>query len=221
MPTRSDGPPLPNCDHCRAPVREYVERECTGCGRLGLYDVLDVDGFVADAIRDGKAQLNEFQREEMKQEGRRIMLHLARSYQPGKGGRDAAGSRFSGFAAKYLRLKLSDAYNRIVQDATVVKIKQDDGTERRELRYQPPSVSWDDVDLPDETGGDGYDETLASAEAEIDRSAMLEKRLVRLYVEGVNEREAAQLLDLEIAEVKGLSAILRVRLGGERSRLAA
>jgi hypothetical protein len=74
-----------------------------------------VDGFVADAIHDGRAWLSPDKREEMLAEGRQIMLRLAQQYTPGKGGRDVNGSRFSGFAAKYLRLKLSDAYGRVCE----------------------------------------------------------------------------------------------------------
>lgn len=211
---------MDRCTSCHQPTREYIERECVGCGRLSLYDVENVDAFVATAIRDGKARLTPDQREEMMAEGRRIMLKLARDYKPGKGGRDATGSRFSGFAAKYLRLKLGDAYVRLCRDATVVKIKDVDGTERRERQYLPPSVCLDDLD--DHGSVDhGYDETLASTEADIDRSVELEKRYVRLAVEGVDEREAAQILGLELAEVKDLAAILRIRLGARRDRLAA
>jgi hypothetical protein len=195
---------------CGSPLRTYIERECLGCGTLSLYDVQNVDAFVADAIRDGRARLSPAQREELHAEGRQIMLRLARQYQPGKGGRDAENSRFSGFAAKYLRLKLSDAYNRVVQ--------------RDDVEGEPaqrPALSLEVLNDRPVASQNGYEGYLDGLEAEIDRSATLEKQYLRLAMEGVDEREAAQLLRLERSEIRAIVAILRLRLDGERQRIAA
>jgi hypothetical protein len=50
--------------------------------------------------------------EELLAEGLLILCQMAEAYEPGFGGRDPAGSRFSGYAMKYLPGKLRDAWRR-------------------------------------------------------------------------------------------------------------
>jgi hypothetical protein len=200
-----DGSVLERC-RCGAPLRVYTETECLSCGTLSLYDVHNVDAFVKDAIYDGGARLSPAQREEMQAEGRRIMLRLARQYQPGKGGRDAELSRFSGYAAKYLRLKLSDAYARVVQ--------RDDAVDPAARRPVSIHVLHDlAAQNGDVASADGsYVEQVMR---EIDHMAALSKRYVALALEGVDEAEAAGLMRVERAQVRAVVASLRLALGGK------
>jgi hypothetical protein len=201
-----DVPVLERCS-CGSPVRVYVERECLGCGTLSLYDVHNVDAFVKDAIYDGGARLSPAQREEMQAEGRRIMLRLARQYQPGKGGRDAELSRFSGYAAKYLRLKLSDAYARVVQ--------RDDANGDPAAR-RPVSLNvLHDVAAQNGDVASADGSYLEQVMREIDHMAALSKRYVALALEGVDEAEAAGLMRVERAQVRAVVASLRLALGGK------
>lgn len=81
---------------------------------VALHDVHDAEAFVRAAIRDKPGlKPSADQLEELVQTGLLLLVRLAERYQPGFGGRDAEGSRFSGFAAKYLRLKLGDEWHRL------------------------------------------------------------------------------------------------------------
>lgn len=80
---------------------------------VSFHDVEDVEGFVQSTINKGRLRLTPEQRDELAAEGLRIMCKLANDYEPGKNGLDAAASKFSGYAAKFLPGKLSDAWHRL------------------------------------------------------------------------------------------------------------
>ena len=101
----------PRC--CGTVMREYRERVCDHCGRIELHDIHDSRAFVAAEIRKVNLQLTIDERDELIQAGMQRLIRMARDYRPGIGGRDAAGSRFSGFAAQWLPRKLSDEYHRL------------------------------------------------------------------------------------------------------------
>lgn len=194
-----------------------------GCGKLSLYDVEDVDGFVAAAIRDGGTILTESQREEMMSEGRRLMLKLARDYQPGYGGRDAAGSRFSGYAARFLRIKLRDAYHRLRSDVMVVKDTDADGNEFRRVEYLDAPISLDAKRAEHEETVERGDHSLTEGPPdgeggikqnleEIDRSALLEKKVVVMRLAGLPDSEIAERLKIAPRELSTLKQIIRLRL---------
>lgn len=118
-------------------MRVFHQCSCPGCGRVSLHDIEDAKAFVMATILKGKLLLSGEEREELLSEGVRILIALARDYQPGRGGLDAAGSRFSGYAAKYLPGKLSDAWHRLQGHRLQ---STEDGPRKWEIALQPASL---------------------------------------------------------------------------------
>jgi hypothetical protein len=114
-----------------------------------LYDVKDAEGFVRATIAKGHLLLTEEQRDELTQEGLRIMWKLSSDYEPGRNGLDASTSKFSGYAAKYLPGKLSDAWHRL-QGHRLVTLS--DGS--RKWKYDPTPVSIDKLTKDSPEGAD-------------------------------------------------------------------
>ncbi len=134
---------------CGSPLRTYTEHSCVGCGRVSLHDVEDAWAFVQATINRGNARLTSDQRDELASEGVRALVKMAREYQPGRGGLDPATSRFSGYAAKFLPGKLSDALHRIMDDTLST---QPDGS--RVWDVKPAQVSLDAMAQADGPGTD-------------------------------------------------------------------
>lgn len=84
-----------------------------------IHDINDAERFVRATIADTLV-LTPDQRDDLICEGLRILWTLSDRYQPGYGGRNPTGSRFSGYAAKYLPGKLSDAWHRLQGHSLVV-----------------------------------------------------------------------------------------------------
>ncbi len=124
------------CTGCGSATRIYVERSCANCGRVSLHDIEDSEAFVQATINKGRLLLTPERRDELVSEGIRILIGLARDYQPGRGGLNAEGSRFSGYAAKYLPGKLSDAWHRLQEHKLQTN---EDGS--RSWAINPPAVS--------------------------------------------------------------------------------
>lgn len=103
---------------------------------VALHDVKDIEGFVRATITKGRLRLTPEERDELTGEGLRIMCKLAQDYEPGRNGLDAASSKFSGYAAKYLPGKLSDAWHRLQGHRVATK---PDGS--RAWQYDPPVTS--------------------------------------------------------------------------------
>lgn len=110
-------------------------------GKVALHDVKDVEAFVNATITKGRLRLTTDEREELVCEGLRIMSHLANVYQPGKNGLNASQSKFSGFAAKYLPGKLSDAWHRMEEHHRLVTLP----TGERKWHYDEPPASLDAI----------------------------------------------------------------------------
>lgn len=200
-------------------------------GKVQLHDVVDVESFVADAIRDGGARLTPDDREELLAEGLRIMVRLAQQYQPGFNGLDPTTSTFAGFASKYLRLKLSDAYHRLQETHRLVT----DDTGKKAWSYGAKPASLDAMVAESAEGADhvkslqqedAYDSDMAHT-----LRSVLEKRwphdretTVRVGVlMGCDHtlREAASILGIDDREaVLALERIKAVR-GSLRKALAA
>lgn len=75
--------------------------------------VHNAEAFVRATIAKGRLRLTDEQRDELTREGMRIIWKLSLDYEPGRNGQDANSSKFSGYAAKYLPGKLSDAWHRL------------------------------------------------------------------------------------------------------------
>lgn len=104
--------------------------------KVQLHDVLDTEGFVRATIAKGRLRLTSDERDELCQEGLRIMCKLAVDYEPGRNGLDASQSKFSGYAAKFLPGKLSDAWHRL-QGHRLATLP----TGVRQWRYDPTPTS--------------------------------------------------------------------------------
>jgi hypothetical protein len=78
-----------------------------------LYDIEDCHAFVHQAINSSRILMSTDEREELHAEGMAIMVKLARDYKPHIEGHERNDSRFSGYASKFLRLKLDDAWHRM------------------------------------------------------------------------------------------------------------
>lgn len=116
--------------------------------QVTLHDVADVEAFVRSTIQKGRLRLTTDEREELVAAGMTIMVRLAKIYEPGRNGLDAAGSKFSGYAAKYLPGKLSDEWHRMQEHHRLVTVE---GGERR-WQYDQKPASLDAI--REETGTD-------------------------------------------------------------------
>lgn len=116
---------------------------------VALHDVKDAEGFVRATIAKGRLRLTPEQRDELTQEGLRIMCKLANDYEPGRNGQDASASKFSGYAAKFLPGKLSDAWHRLQGHRLST---QPDGV--RQWQYDPAPVSLEKMTEENAEGAD-------------------------------------------------------------------
>lgn len=78
----------------------------------GWHDIRDPERFVNATINASRRIYSPDERAELVAEGLAILWKLASDFEPHRDGYEHGG-RFSGFAAKYLRLKLEDAYHRL------------------------------------------------------------------------------------------------------------
>jgi hypothetical protein len=106
---------------------------------VALHDVDDPIAFVRKAVQLSGLRLSADEREDLIAEGLLILYRMATSYRPGFGGRDPAGSRFSGYAIKYLPGKLREAWRR--SQPGYVRTRQPDGRCRWERRGRAVSIT--------------------------------------------------------------------------------
>lgn len=85
---------------------------------ISLGDVRDVAAFVQATLNRSRRVYPADERDDLFAEGVCIMLQLHARFDPHRDGYEHAG-RFSGFAAKYLPLKLEDAYHRLHPEHTL------------------------------------------------------------------------------------------------------
>ena len=178
-------------------------------GRMQFWDVLDVRGFVQGTLKASRRFYCPEEREELAAEGEAIMWKLARDFDPHRDGYATAG-RFSGFAAKYLRLKLEDAYHRLHEEHHLVT--QSDGG--RAWQYGRAAVSLQALMGDD---GEERDELLAGrAEAsspsptiasllreQLEERYSIAVQVAGLLGEGVSsERDVAEILGLTMTQVR-------------------
>lgn len=107
--------------------------------KVTLHDVNDVEAFVRATITKGRLRLTLDEREELVAEGLVIMARLSNSYEPGRNGLDATQSKFSGYAAKFLPGKLSDAWHRLQENHRLVTLP----TGERKWQYDQKASSLD------------------------------------------------------------------------------
>lgn len=112
-----------------------------------ILDINDAEAFVAACINKSRLILTVQQREDLTAEGLRILWQLHSTYEPGRNGQDAAGSRFSGYAAKFLPGKLSSAWHQMQEHHRLST--REDG--KREWVYDQPAVSLDAIAEEDPT----------------------------------------------------------------------
>lgn len=180
---------------------------------VALHDIRDAEAFVQATLNASKRVYGPDEREELVAEGLRIMVELARNFTPRRDGYDKDG-RFSGYAAKFLRLKLEDAYHRLHPEHRLVT--QPDG--RRRYLYGDRAVSLDALtgEDPDrEVALAGHDEIsdmgiwlhqMLSGEAEQQIEQTM--RVGRLRHQGFDEREIASKLRMSVEQVRRCNALI-------------
>lgn len=184
-----------------------------------LFDVLDTESFVRDAIKDGKVRLTPEEYEDLLGEGMLIMARLAKQYEPGRNGLDPATSRFSGFAAKYLRVKLGDAFHRMQENHRLTT--QPDGT--RKWAYAPKPTSLDAMTDGNPEGADHVRTLQAEDEYDSDMESTLRTALDKRWeydrettvkiglILGAGYILADAVQTLRIPQEEGLEAVERIR----------
>lgn len=108
-----------------------------------IHDVADPERFVGSQLAACGLHLTDDQREELHAEGMLILVQLADAYAP-KNGR----SRFSGYAAKYLRGRIMRAWHRMNEHHV-----ERGRNGKRHWEYLPESVS-----LQGLSSGNGHDD---------------------------------------------------------------
>jgi hypothetical protein len=191
---------------------------------VAIEDIDDVERFVIATIR--KRPGKELDGEifgELVREGIAIVVRLREQYEPGFGGRDPEGSRFSGYVARYLPGKLDDALHRLKGDSFSAyqdaKCPEEGCTHRTEWRESywkdPPFCPEHDVACVLDTGRrwsyaddpeslerrveDGNDDLHTTDDADATLAATLDRlggALDRLYA-----RERSQTI--QVAELLG------------------
>ncbi len=180
----------------------------TGPASGSLLDIRDPRGFVADRIKQSGVILSREQREDLIAEGLMILCELARKYEPRRPGYDQDG-KFSGYAAKYLTLRLQDAWKAMNPTRTV---RDEDGKRRTEYlshsalhddSLPPLAATYGLIDSPE------HYETIDSAIESLptwDRSCA--RRLVSMMDEGYGTDAIAKDLGLGRNDVADLQSSL-------------
>lgn len=169
---------------------------------IDFRDVLNPIAFVHATITRSRRLLGPEEREELAAEGMAILCKLARDFEPQIDGYECAG-RFSGFAAKYLPLKLEDAYHRLHPEHLLQT--QEDGSRRYHYGERP-------VSLEALSGEDGEQRQLGAREDAERPSPSIRQMLADQYEQRLDcAMRVAGLLgegltsDREIADVLGLT----------------
>lgn len=136
--------------------------------KVPLHDVLDTEAFVRATIAKGHLRLSIEDREELVCEGIAIMARLAKIYEPGRNGLNPSESKFSGFAAKYLPGKMSDANHRLQESH---RLTTNPETGKRSWTYGQPAASLDAI--VDGTGTDHIRELRTEDEYDCDMAHTL------------------------------------------------
>ena len=113
---------------------------------VALFDVRDIEAFVQATINRSRRRYEPDEREELVAEGLRIAYDLASRFDPHRDGYEQEG-RFSGFLAKFLPLKLEDAYHRLHPEHV---LRTDPESGRRSYVYGSKAVSLEAVVGEDE-----------------------------------------------------------------------
>ena len=102
-----------------------------------LFCITDVEAFVQATINRSRRVYGLEEREELVGEGLRITYDLASRFDPHREGYEQGG-RLCGFVAKYLTLKLEDAYHRLHPEH---QLRTDPETGKRSYAYGEKAVS--------------------------------------------------------------------------------
>jgi hypothetical protein len=129
----------------------------TGQASGSLLDIRDPRGFVAATIQKSRVRLSSDEHEDLLCEGLAILCDLASRFEPHRPGYNTPG-RFSGYAAKYLPLRLQDAYGKL--KPTVTR-RDPDGQRVREY-VTHLSISADRDNNPSADRGRGTHHTLVA-----------------------------------------------------------
>lgn len=196
---------------------------------IGLFDILDIEAFVQATINRSRRRHEPAEREELVAEGLRISYEQAARFDPHRAGYEQAG-RFSGFLAKYLPLKLEDAYHRLHPEH---QLRSDPETGRRSYFYGERAASLDamtaeDPDrqplMADVVHLDPLTVQRRAHKALFDRwtkRVELWSEMAALFAEGATDSDVAELLGVSGDEVREAKAAIAPEmpyiLGGEQA----
>lgn len=177
--------------------------------RIALYDVRDVEQFVQACVNRSRRRYAPDERDELVAAGLLIACDLAAKFEPHRAGYEQPG-RFSGYLARFLPLKLEDAYHRMHPEH-VLKT-QADGKRKHEYRDKPVSLQalmgddpdsqslLDTVDQPTAhiLAMRVYPLLLAAWTARIKVWCMM----AAMFAEGATEADVAEKLECTRADVR-------------------
>lgn len=180
--------------------------------RVKIEDIDDAEAFVRSLL-PRNALLSSEMREDLVQEGLKILAELERRYEPGRNGQDPAGSRFSGFAARFLPAKLRDAWHRLEGHT----LSTDPKSGKRQWSYPQKPASLDEL-TEREGGVDGVRALQDSDVYESDLAASLARAFDEQHEE---DREISVKVGVLLGEGLAPAAVAE-RLGvREREVVAA
>ena len=172
---------------------------------VALFDVRDIEAFVQATINRSRRRYEPDEREELVAEGLRIAYDLASRFDPHRDGYEQEG-RFSGFLAKFLPLKLEDAYHRLHPEHV---LRTDPESGRRSYVYGSKAVSLEAI-----VEDDADRQPLLADVASID-PAVIKRRAHKALFDRWTERvklwsEVAELLamdasDADVQQILGIT----------------
>jgi hypothetical protein len=210
-----------NCpQHQQQPLRPRAR--CLG----KVFCIEDAEAFVQSQLNASRRVYAPEEREELVAEGLRILVELADRFEPHRDGYEGQG-RLPGFCAKYLRLKLEDAYHRLHPEHRLVT--QPDG--RRRYLYGEHAVSLDAL-----TGDDPDREPVLASVKSLDAATVARRahkalwdrwqkrveqwaEIAGLMADGASDSDIAEILGISLAQVKEAKAAIAPEMpyiiGGE------
>lgn len=206
----------------------FHDSQCNGRCQAGDRCIRDAEAFVRHHIARGRVRLTDDDREELVAEGLRIVTGLVKAYEPGRNGLDPKDSKLAGYVSKFLGGKLSDAWNRMQENARVTT--QADGS--RKWHYDAKASS---LDAMMEAGTDHIGELQVAAayktefadtlalglDARWPRELALTVRVGKLWHQQVSFPMIAERLQVTAAEVAvAIARIVRAIQDGVQGTLA-
>ena len=192
-----------------------------------LFCITDVEAFVQATINRSRRVYGLEEREELVGEGLRITYDLASRFDPHREGYEQGG-RLCGFVAKYLTLKLEDAYHRLHPEH---QLRTDPETGKRSYAYGEKAVSLEAL-----TGDDPDSQPVMGEVFRVDATTVARRthkalydrwtarvklwsEIAGLWAEGATDSDVEEILGITPEQVKEAKTAIAPEmpyiLGGE------